>query len=189
MFIHRHDDGSNEFIQQACKKLNIESYILKEIDFDTRGQAETVALGLENLNKEQMKESIYIFNIDSFLLNFKKPSTNFLKNTSGYLELFNGDGDHWSFAKVEGDFVIKTTEKIRISNLCSNGLYYFSTANLFMDVFNELTQINKYKELYIAPMYNILIRRKFIVKHCLINKREILFCGTPSEYKFILNSR
>ena len=185
LFVHRNDDGSEEFIINQCNYLSIKNIILKKICFDTRGQAETVALGLVNLNDKILSEPIYIFNIDSFLLNFKKPSPDFLLNTGGYLELFKGEGDHWSFAKINGDLVTKTTEKIRISEFCSNGLYYFSSSKLFLETFKSLEINNNYSELFIAPMYNILIDIGITVKCSIIENKEILFCGTPNEYKKI----
>ena len=188
LFIHRHDDDSAEFIKEQCRVLNIKNIILKELSFDTRGQADTVALGLVNLNDKILSESIYIFNIDSFLLNFKKPSPDFLLNTGGYLELFKGEGDHWSFAKINGDLVTKTTEKIRISEFCSNGLYYFSSSKLFLETFETLVFSNNYSELFIAPMYNILIDQNISVKYSIIDEKDILFCGTPKEYQ-IINSQ
>jgi len=185
LFIHRHDDNSTEFIQEYCKVLNIKNPILHELSFDTKGQADTVALGLKDLKIEMLKEPIYIFNIDSFLLNFEKPSSDFLTKTGGYLELFMGEGSHWSFAEIRNDLVLRTTEKIRISNLCSNGLYYFSSANMYLDVFNIMELNNDYKELFIAPMYNFLIEKKINVKYSIIEISNIIFCGTPEEYKNI----
>lgn len=185
LFVHRDDDGSKDFIINQCADLNIKNIILKKISFDTRGQAETVALGLANLDDRILSEPIYIFNIDSFLLNFKKPSSNFLLNTGGYLELFKGEGSHWSFAKVSGDLVTKTTEKIRISKFCSNGLYYFSSSKLFLETFKSFEINNNYSELFIAPMYNLLIDQGIIVKYSVIENNEILFCGTPDEYRKI----
>lgn len=185
LFIHRNDDESEAFIKEQCKALNINNILLKQLNLDTRGQAETVALGLENLDNMKLNEPLYIFNIDSFLLNFKKPNPDFLVNTGGYLELFKGEGNHWSFAQINGDLVIKTTEKIRISEFCSNGLYYFSSSKLFLETFKTLVFSNNYSELFIAPMYNILIDQDISVKHSIIDKKEILFCGIPKEYQSI----
>ena len=185
LFVHRHDDNSAEFIIEQCRILNIKNIILKELSFDTRGQADTVALGLKDLTVKTCEEPIYIFNIDSFLLNFVKPSSEFLANMNGYLELFIGEGNHWSFAEIKGDFVTKTTEKIRISEFCSNGLYYFSSAKLFLETFETLEISNNYSELFIAPMYNLLIENNFNVKYSIIKIKDILFCGTPDEYEKI----
>ena len=183
LFCHRDDDGSKLFIKNQCDKLGIKNIILNKISSDTRGQAETVALGLENLDEEFLAEPIYIFNIDSFLLNFKKPNVDFLLNTGGYLELFKGVGNHWSFAKISGELVTKTTEKIRISEFCSNGLYYFSSPELFLETFRAFEEVEDGSEIYIAPLYNLLIDHGIAVKYTIIENSDILFCGTPAEYE------
>ena len=78
----------------------------------------------------------------------------------GYLEVFEGEGDNWSFVMPKGiDDVAKTTQKDRISSLCSSGLYYFNHASDFMTIFKKSFKTNKKDkgEFYIAPLYNELI--------------------------------
>jgi len=183
LFITRLDDRAPEFVKKECKKLGIESFEIVSLNKDTRGQAETVMQGILELNDEQKKEPLYIFNIDSIRINFKKPSSHFLSNTSGYLEVFKGEGEHWSFAEpIDSSRVKRTTEKIRISDFCSNGLYYFSSSELFQETFRDLELSNDYKELFIAPMYNIIIGKGLTAKYVLLRNNQTLFSGTPLEY-------
>lgn len=66
-----------------------------------------------------------IFNIDTFRPNFSLPTTLDFCKIDGYLEVFEANGEQWSFVLAdENDNVIKTAEKERILNLCSSGLYY-----------------------------------------------------------------
>ena len=103
---------------------------------------------------------------------------------SGYLEVFNGEGEHWSFVEAgANNSVLRTTEKIKISDLCSNGLYYFSSAKLFISTYKDLEIKNEYAEFFIAPMYNILISKGLDVRYKLLNKNQTLFAGNPIEYK------
>ena len=114
-------------------------------------------------------------------------TSKFLENISGYLEVFVGDGDHWSFIEPSSNnFVKRTTEKIRISNLCSNGLYYFYSITLFNETFERYKTINNYNELYVAPMYNLLIENNLLVKYVLLEKNETIFSGTPEEYEDLI---
>ncbi|EJS83205.1 hypothetical protein [Pasteurella multocida] len=134
-------------------------------------------------------KNFYIFNIDSRILNFQKPK--WTHECDGYLEVFKGDGNHWSFALAENSEslkVIRTTEKERISDLCSDGLYYFKQKSVFQQLFldakaNQRTVKNEY---YIAPLYNNLIAMQGVVYYDLIDKEQILFCGTPEEYQSLL---
>lgn len=184
LFITRNSIEINDFVEKQCKYLGIRKYDIVSLNHDTLGQAETVYLGLEKSEIINSTEEVYIFNIDSIRLKFEKPDQDFLKNTGGYLEVFKGKGNHWSFVLPnENNFVKKTTEKIRISDLCSNGLYYFSSVNLFKETFSRLTDNNIYHELFVAPMYNILISRNIKVKYKLISADATLFSGIPSEYE------
>ena len=164
LFITRSDFEVYDFVEKECNFLGIKNFEIVSLDNDTRGQADTVKIGLQK-TKYNKDEEIYIFNIDSIRVNFTKPTSVFLTDSEGYLEVFEGEGDHWSFAEAdENNLVKRTTEKIRISNFCSNGLYYFSSINLFLETFMGLEVSNNYNELFIAPMYNILIKRGKKVK-------------------------
>lgn len=188
LFITRTDFGVENFVKKECISLGINNFEVVTVDEDTRGQADTVKIGLDRSEVKISNDEMYVFNIDSIRVNFTKPDTGFLKNTSGYLEVFEDEGEHWSFVEpLKNNYVKRTTEKIRISNLCSNGLYYFSSVELFKQVFIEFEKINDYKELFIAPMYNVLINKSLDVKYLLLEQNQTLFSGTPTEYEQLKN--
>jgi len=188
LFITRSDFEAKDFVEKECNLLGIKNFEIVILDNDTRGQADTVNIGLQK-TKYNKDEEIYIFNIDSIRVNFTKPTSTFLTDSEGYLEVFEGEGDHWSFIEVDKNNLVKrTTEKIRISNLCSNGLYYFSSVSLFNQTFNNIELDNIYNELFIAPMYNHIIKLNKIVKYRLLDKTQTLFSGTPNEYKLLLKT-
>ncbi|WP_201536591.1 glycosyltransferase family 2 protein [Psychrobacter ciconiae] len=176
------------FAQSRLAALGIKNYLIKVLDFETQGQAETVLLGIDS-PKIADDEPLFIFNIDTFRYDFSKPD--FLPDCAGYLEVFQGDGDHWSFIKVDDkDNVIRTTEKERISNLCSDGLYYFANKKLYIDLLIKAKAQNLLvnNELYIAPIYNLLIEQGKSVRYHCITDDEIDFCGTPDEYNALLTN-
>lgn len=188
IFIIRPEFKTDFFVEQECKLLGILDYKIVILEHNTRGQAETVKIGLERA-KIDNKDSFYVFNIDSIRLNFKKPSEVFLENVDGFLEVFEDSGSHWSFIEpLQGNFVKRTTEKVKISNLCSNGLYYFSSFELFNKSFTEMEQTNLYSEMFIAPMYNFHINNGLKVKYSLLSREKILFAGTPKEYENLKSS-
>ena len=189
VFIVRRDFSDIQYFENSIENLGIKNFSIKQYIGDTRGQAESVELALES---EDRLEELYIFNIDTVLFNFSKE--NFTSNNDGYLEVFIGEGDHWSFilpAKGSNENLVeKVEEKNRISNLCSNGLYYFKTSHLFFEALNKYK--NKFlkdkRELYVAPLYQILIDLKYEIRYKLVEKKDIGFCGVPSEYEsFIKN--
>lgn len=182
VFIYRDVFDTKKFIESEIQELGILNYQLVCLENETLGQADTVYQGLQKINTNSDDE-IFIFNIDSKLLNFAKPE--WLEDCAAYLEVFKGEGSHWSFIeKGEGNLVIRTTEKDRISNLCSNGLYYFQSSQYFKGLV-EFALANQYlvnNELYIAPLYNLMIKDHQVVRYQEVNFDEILFCGTPDEY-------
>jgi hypothetical protein len=189
VFIVRSDFSDMQYFEDSIVNLGIKNFSIKQHLGDTKGQAESVQLALES---EDSIEELYIFNIDTILFNFSKE--NFTSNFDGYLEVFIGEGDHWSFIlPAKGDnenLVERVVEKNRISNLCSNGLYYFKTTRIYLDALNEYKTkfLEDEGELYVAPLYQTLIDLKFDIRYKLIKKKDIGFCGVPSEYESFIKT-
>lgn len=186
IFIVRDFFNTPNFVQEKVEELDIKNFEIIVLESETRGQAETVAMGLSHLSEADKRNECYIFNIDSKRHEFKKPDI--AANSDGYLEVFRGEGEHWSFIELnDQDQVIRTTEKVRISDLCSDGLYYFKHISTFLKlVETALEQQDFVKgELYIAPLYNRMIENDSIINYDLIQESQISFCGTPNEYETI----
>lgn len=190
LFIARNIFDTSAFIERECELMGIKDYEIVILDSPTRGQAETVLKGIEKSSIDR-KDSILIFNIDTIRPNFVFPEN--LSNSDGYLECFEGNGANWSYAKTEDGLpmskVVKTAEKEEISNYCSTGIYYFKTAQTFINAYNENEKhplIGEIKELYVAPLYNYLINDKCDIRINVIKKDEVIFSGVPEEYDTLL---
>jgi dTDP-glucose pyrophosphorylase len=185
LFITTKEHGSREFIARELDNLGIKNPTIIVLEEQTAGQADTVFQGLQAASISDA-ESVLIFNIDTIRKDYVFPA--FDSKPDGYLEVFEGEGEHWSFVLPGSDSrVIETAEKNRISNLCSSGLYYFATVVSFKSVF--LQEIERHKEsvgttneIYIAPMYNLLIQDGADVRYRVVDKECLVFCGTPLEY-------
>ena len=64
----------------------------------------------------------------------------------------------------------------------------FFVSRSFNQLFTEFEKINDYKELFIAPMYNILISKGHNVKYNLLDENQTLFSGTPDEYEYLFKN-
>ncbi|WP_318478309.1 glycosyltransferase family 2 protein [Photobacterium leiognathi] len=186
LFIVRDVYQTPEFVKKRVDALGIKNSEIIIIDKETRGQAETVFLGLD-LSECNENETLTIFNIDTFRPNFIFPEKN--KIDDGYLEVFKGTGDNWSFVKPENcnsKKVIETTEKKPISDLCCTGLYYFSSISLFKEAYEEYVSLPEEcwekGELYVAPLYNYLIKKGKEITYNEISLNDVIFCGVPDEY-------
>ncbi len=181
LFIARRDHDARKFLDSELRSLGVKHNRIVELEGNTLGQADTVYRGVVDIQSDQ---PLYIFNIDTIRPGFSKASK--ANGWDGYLEVFKGEGDHWSFVDPgENRSVKRTTEKQRISDLCSDGLYQFASIALFRDMFEEqlATGLTAQGEYYVAPAYNLLIQRGCRIGYELIDRSEIFFCGTPQEYE------
>ncbi len=188
LFVMTYDTQIAAFVDSGCAAMGLAAPLLAILDAPTRGQAETVALGLQQAAIDAA-EPLTIFNIDTLRPNFAYPANMDLNRIDGYLEVFKGAGDGWSFVRPQpgnGGRVAETAEKKRISDLCCSGLYHFRTASLFTDAFQgalgdaDWPLVNG--EYYVAPLYNRLIAAGADIRYHLIAENEIAFCGTPEQY-------
>lgn len=184
IFVARDVYDTPRFIEEECRLLGIKDYKIV-VTRPTRGQAETVFKGIQEADILP-NESILIFNIDTFRPAFSFPEN--IDKWDGYLECFVGSGVNWSYAETEDGSpdskVIRTAEKNEISNYCSTGIYFFKKASDFINAYreSETSLIDGVKELYIAPLYNFLIREGKDIRVNIIRQDEVTFCGIPQEY-------
>jgi hypothetical protein len=184
LFILRDTHQSIPFVQGEIARLGLRNAHLHVLPDATGGQAETVHLAISD-RKDNFP--LFIFNIDTFRHHYEKPE--FLKDCDGYLEVFRGEGEHWSFVDpADAINVARTTEKERISDLCSDGLYYFKDSRKFNEIFVQEKSKNRTSkgEYYIAPLYNILIDQGQRIFYQIVERALIEFCGTPEEYRQLI---
>ncbi|MCC6635578.1 MAG: glycosyltransferase family 2 protein [Chitinophagaceae bacterium] len=188
IFVIRDVFDTLSFVQSKIKQLGISNASIKVLNHETDGQAETVFWAVNEILDK--REELLIFNIDTYRPNFQLPEI--AKFCNGYVEVFNGEGEHWSFAEAIDDnstIVKRTTEKQRVSDLCSTGLYYFKEISFFEETYlhNKNNNIRVNNEFYVAPLYNFLIKNGYKIHYHLINNNEVEFLGTPEEYTTLIN--
>lgn len=194
VFAFQNDPETEKFVVEKCFALGIPecNTQIVRLDGPTSGQAETVWIANQKSGIDP-KDPIVIFNIDSFQSDFIFPPAFEADNIDGYLEVFIGQGDHWSFAEPgPGHSVIRVTEKERVSDFCSSGLYYFKRAKDFNAALERTLGKNlsdlQGGERYVAPLYNDLISSGMNIQYHLISTHGVTFCGTPDEYTSLLNT-
>lgn len=188
VLICRADTGDKPFLVERMRSQGVERFKVIEYGGETGGQAESVELALAGIPDD---EELFIFNIDTVLYNFEKDPAR--GDVAGYLEVFSGEGTHWSFVDPSPDrsgYATRVVEKERISDLCSNGLYYFETVRTFASALKTYRARHQgvSGELYVAPLYNELIARGMPVSYKRVSTSEIGFCGVPDEYVALCRS-
>ena len=188
LLIHLDRPGVAEFVRARAEAIGIRNLRMVALPEPTRGQAETVQLGLDGAEVPN-GEPVTIFNIDTIRPGVRKAS---FDGMAGWLECFLGEGDHWSFVRPadlanppEG-VAAEVVEKRRIAPFCCSGLYHFGSATLFRDAYARELAAPSTNELYVAPMYRHLIEAGHKVRYGTIPMEEIFFSGTPAEYEALL---
>lgn len=184
--------GTKAFIEKECEGLGISNYQIVILERPTRGQAETVYLGVLNA-KIELDSELLIFNIDTFRPGFEWPTLFDRKDIDGYLETFIGSGSNWSNVLPADDqlqTVQLSAEKQGISEYCCTGLYYWRFCSDFCRVFKNYLSKSLGEvqggEYYIAPMYNSLIKEGKDIRYTVVNSNEVIMCGVPDEYTDLL---
>jgi hypothetical protein len=194
LFIFRDVVGTYTFVAERVAALGIKSAALVALDAPTRGQAETAALGLRRARVDPASP-LTLFNIDTFRPGFTFPVHSAPRALDGYLEVFEGEGDNWSFVRSDPDdptLVAETSEKRPISTLCCTGLYNFAAARDFLDAYeaglSDPALRGPGDEVFVAPLYNWLIKQGRSIGYDLIPREAVIFCGVPREYEALLDS-
>lgn len=192
MFVALDDGQVSDFIRSEAAALGIRSLSIVLLSSPTAGQADTVAQGIAAKELTRTNEPITIFNIDTFRPGFTFPSVSWLQNAGGYLEVMPGNDPGFSYVrpdpKYDNQRVGETAEKRVISNLASTGLYRFRSAALFLQAFETERSLPQAAELYIAPLYNTLIKQGEHVHYHSISSDQVLFCGLPAQYEALRQS-
>ena len=187
LFILQEEAAAVDFVRAECAALGVRDYALVRLTQPTAGQAETVALGLDGLSTPA-STPLTIFNIDTFRPGFIFPGPP-LEAMAGWLEVFRGEGDNWSYVRPAPGpepLALETAEKRPISDLCCTGLYHFARADDFRRALEAERAAPQAAELYVAPLYNHLIQAGAQIGYREIPQDQVIFCGTPSEYEGLL---
>lgn len=181
IFIVRKESYSKPHLIDEIMRLGIASYVIVELASVTKGQADTV---MQVANFFYDDEDILVYNIDTTI----KPeylSKEAIIQRDGTVPLFEAEGTHWSFAKLDEPKkrIIEMAEKRPISSWGSVGLYYFHQWKDFSSAFEKMSDqlLEDYGEIYIAPLYNYLIEKGKIIKPIFLPSESFASLGTPEE--------
>jgi hypothetical protein len=133
-------------------------------------------------------KSLLIYNIDTFVNPLFISPSNIKKDSDGWIPCFKAKGNHWSFVKIDNfDWATNVSEKNRISEFASIGLYWFKVSSDFIKAYKDSILINLNTERFIAPLYNSLIQDDKKISITDIPCNHIYPLGTPSELNIFLN--
>lgn len=178
IFVVRQGFFNEKWLREKLSKIKIKKYKIIETKKITKGQASTAFLANDFIDHE---DSVLIFNIDTYVRENVILKNDFIK-VDGLIHVISAPGDNWSFVKKVNGKVVEISEKKRISDYASIGMYYFNNWKMFVKVYKNYKEdvIKKFRETYIAPFYNYLLKDHNIdIKK--INKNKVHFLGNPRE--------
>lgn len=98
----------------------------------------------------------------------------------------------WSFARLShSGLVEEVREKVAISDIATVGLYYFSSAQIFVNAAVEMIALNERvnNEFYVCPVYNYAIRRSARIGIYEVQPDAMHGIGTPPDLDAFLKLR
>jgi len=177
---------------------------LKIVDIgkSTRGQAETCLCALEIADID-ITAPLIITNCDQYTPWNPNRFLSFIRNNDpdGAVSTYNhptmeiGGQSPYSHVKLDNDgFAVEFAEKIAISPLSLNGIFYWKTGQLFRESATKMMvdespaswgygAFSQVKEKYVAPTYNYLIAdgKKIVNYH--MEDDEYVSLGSPTDIK------
>jgi len=192
-FIVRKEDNAGDFIRSKADELGIKRVELIELDHQTDGQATTALLAAP---KWESSEPLLIYNIDTYVEAYAMNSEEL--RGDGFVPCFAGEGDHWSFVKLNDlGQAEEVVEKVRISDHCTLGAYYFKSCALYEQLYHEFYEEGRCsvltgaagRERYVAPLYNYLISKGGEVYISDVAPDKVHVLGTPEELKVFIDEQ
>ena len=182
IFVALRGSNARKFIESECLNLGLDNIYIYELDHVTDGQA-TSAYNSHPL--WHINEPLLIYNIDTYVNPRSLSASKIRLNSDGWIPCFKANGNHWSFVSLDQDsWAENVSEKNRISEHASIGLYWFKNAEDYLIAYEDffLRHINEINsEKYIASLYNHFIanKKKISVSDILYN--DVYPLGTPIE--------
>ena len=154
-------------------------HVLDEV---TEGAVITCMRGIEEIDDDLpvlFNDCDHLFKCSDFNT-FCRDS--FDEGIDGMLLTFTSNEPKYSFVeKNELGNVIRTVEKVAISDEAICGCYYFKSKELFLSCAKQYLEECSYSEYFVSGVYNVMIGRNMIIKS-MKTDYHVPF-GVPEEYE------
>ena len=182
LFVIRKDTDEEYGLADQIKTILPDAKI-NILDHNTGGAVETCLIAEDLIDPELplvIMDCDITFNAPHYFEKMKEAVDE--DKFDGLLLSFTSSDPRYSFAEVnESEMVIRTAEKVAISDNALMGAYFFTKASIFLDAAHELVnrQLDEtMKEYFVSLIYNILIESNRRVG---LAKGSFTSFGTPEE--------
>ena len=169
------------FKESLQKEFPTKKFNFIELEKQTRGAAETILLGLTNLDNNILSQSFLILDCDTFysddIVGKYKSLNN--KNSIFYFKDFD-DNPIFSYINFDSkNNITEIKEKVKISHYANTGAYGFKDGHLLSNYCQKI--INKEGELYVSRVYEQMISDGEQITASEIEKFDCV--GTPLQLR------
>lgn len=182
IFVCLEENKSSDFVLRKTKELGLTDVRIIELKELTDGQATSAYLSRELW---MPKWPLLIYNIDTYVKPHALMPGDIRPGSDGWVPCFQVPGEHWSFVKLGDDgWAVDLAEKQRISDYASIGLYWFSRAGRYVELYDRFFNDPKNLvrgEKYIAPLYRQLLAEGGKVSLSDLSLSDVHVLGTPTE--------
>lgn len=189
IFVVRKDTDEEYGLANQIKEILPDAKI-KILDHNTRGAVETCLVAEEFIDPELplvIMDCDIAFDAGNYFELMKQAVET--DQYEGLLLSFDSDKPRYSYAEIdENNVVIRTAEKVVISNNALMGAYFFTRASNVLDAAHDLMNneiSDAMKEYFVSLIYNILIENG---KKIGLAKGTFYCFGTPEELKDYLST-
>ena len=171
IFVIKEDDAIKFHLDNTLKLLSPDCEVIK-LKKSTKGGLCSVLMAIENVDDD---DSLIILNGDQVIEeNFTDIFQFWLENKADAgVVTFSSVHPRWSYARIENEQVVQTTEKNPISQNAIAGYYFFANAALFFDsAFQTIkNDVQLEGNFYISPVMNeYVLRNKHVINYSIKSK-------------------
>lgn len=169
------------FKQIVLNKFKLHTFHFSSVSFLTRGAVETALIGIKKMPTENFVNGEPIIFIDNDNIH---TFPDFADDIKTHFICYGQDYQktNYSFIQInEQNLIENIEEKVKISDFFCCGLYGFKNAQSFIEVANELIELNMKtkQEFYFSQLYKLLIQKGEPIQPILVNETKHL--GTYQE--------
>lgn len=174
-------EHDHQWIQERASGLGIRQVRVAPRAALSLGQAQTA---YDVLLQAAANEEVWIYNIDTYIERGLAPSD--MANHHGCVHVFESRNPGMSFVRYdEQGRVVELAEKKVISQWATVGVYGFTSAALYRQLYEEAYHAGGVEEVggerYVAPMYQLLLRQGKRVCAPKLDLPAVHVLGTPLE--------
>lgn len=175
-----------DILLEIIKKYNLDGEII-DIGHDTLGQADTCLLVSKTLDKQNPLiitngDQYTPWNSSQFLKFISSEKYDGVVSTYNHEDVIVGMPSKYSHIKVDdNNLAIELREKIAISKLSLNGIFYWKHTFLFNDSASQLMSTVTKQEKFISLTYNYLIHNGYKITYYPMAPNDFVSLGSPEE--------